>query len=140
MHTRRDFFRRSVGMGLAAGLAGGVALPGRSYGAVGGGHSGNLGAVTAQLWGTGLFIGNEFQGWSDATRQNVFATVAGWGFNFVCPKGMPAATRSTWYSIRRPAPELEELGPRQGAGVRPVYLLRPEFLRPRRPDLLGAGQ
>lgn len=127
-HTRRDFFRRSVRMGLAAGLVGGVASPGRSYGAVGGGHSGNLGAVTAQLWGTGLFIGNEFQGWSDTTRQNVFATIAGWGFNFVCPK--VGGYGSTWYSSDAQLQNWKNWAHAKGIGFVPfIYSVPSSYVR-----------
>src|SRR5438270_13423654 len=93
--SRRGFLRTAAG-GAAGLAAGGLILPGASYGAVGGGHSGNLGAITSQLWGTGLYIGNEFQGWSDTQRQAAFHNVASWGFNFVCPKVGGYGT--TWYS------------------------------------------
>jgi hypothetical protein len=80
----------------AVAAPGGLVQPGRAVAAVGGGHSGNLAAVTKQLWGTGLFVGNEFLNWSDATRQNVFAQIHGWGFGFVCPK--VGGNGSTWYT------------------------------------------
>jgi hypothetical protein len=46
----------------------------------------DLGTIDNVLWGTGLYIGNEFLNWSDQTRFNVFAQVANWGFYFVSPK------------------------------------------------------
>lgn len=59
------------------------ALPSLRQGGVG---AQDLGNITNQLWGTGLYIGNEYRNWSDQTRFNVFAQIAGWGFDFVCPK------------------------------------------------------
>lgn len=64
--------------------------------AVGGGHSGNLSAITAVLRGNGLYIGNEFHGWSDAQRYSAFSTIRSWGFDFVCPK--VGSYGRTWYS------------------------------------------
>jgi len=93
--TRRGFLR-AAGGAVAGVAAGGLWRPGGASGAVGGGHSGNLGAVTTQLRGTGLYIGNEFQNWSDATRQSVFSTIRSWGFDFVCPK--VGGYGSTWFS------------------------------------------
>jgi hypothetical protein len=92
---RRSLSRREWLRAVAGGSAA-LALTGGARAAVGGGHGGNLGAITNVLWGTGLYIGNEFQGWSDTTRQNVFAQVRNWGFGFVCPK--VGGYGSTWYS------------------------------------------
>ncbi|HET6383571.1 MAG TPA: hypothetical protein VFJ58_09290 [Armatimonadota bacterium] len=51
-----------------------------------GGHGGDLSAVTNAINGPGLYIGNEFKGWTDVQRQLAFASAARWGFTFVCPK------------------------------------------------------
>ena len=83
--SRRDLLRATAA-GAAGIVAGGLARPAAAIGAVGGGHHGNLGAITKQLWGTGLFVGNEFLDWSNATRRHVFAQIHGWKFDFVCPK------------------------------------------------------
>ena len=93
--SRRDLLRAAAA-GAAGIVAGGLARPAAAIGAVGGGHTGNLGAITKQLSGTGLFIGNEFVDWSDATRREVFARIRDWKFNFVCPK--VGGYGSTWYS------------------------------------------
>src|SRR4051794_23745100 len=83
--SRRDFLKVTAA-GAAGLLAGGLARPAAALGAVGGGHHGNLGAITKQLKGTGLFVGNEFLHWNDATRRKVFAQIRHWKFDFVCPK------------------------------------------------------
>jgi hypothetical protein len=92
---RRDVLRAAAA-GVAGIVAGGLARPTATLGAVGGGHHGNLGAITKQLWGTGLFIGNEFEEWSNSTRRSVFSRIRGWKFDFVCPKVGGYGT--TWYS------------------------------------------
>lgn len=61
----------------------------------GGIRSFDLGTIDNVLWGTGLYIGNEFLNWSDATRFSVFDRVAAWGFNFVTPK--VGGYGSTWF-------------------------------------------
>lgn len=68
----------------------------RSPAAVGGGASGNLAAVQAALYGTGLFVGNNGDGLTDAQWLAKFTQVANWGFDFICPK--VGGYGSTWYS------------------------------------------
>jgi hypothetical protein len=96
--SRRDLLKATAA-GAAGILAGGLARPAESLGAVGGGHHGNLAAITKQLWGTGLFVGNEFLHWSNTTRRRVFAQIRHWKFDFVCPK--VGGYGSTWYSSDR---------------------------------------
>src|SRR5262245_43735313 len=85
--SRRRLLKAAAG---AVGVvAAGVARPPAAVGAVGGGHGGNLGAITKQLSGTGLFIGNEFLDWSDTTRRNVFAQIG-------CDLGMMLRTGWSW--------------------------------------------
>jgi hypothetical protein len=55
----------------------------------------DLGTITNVLWGTGLYIGNEYYNWSDSTKAAVHAQVAAWGFDFVSPK--VGGYGSTWY-------------------------------------------
>jgi hypothetical protein len=55
----------------------------------------DLGNIDNVLWGTGLYIGNEYLNWSDATKAAVHAQIANWGFYFVCPK--VGGYGSTWY-------------------------------------------
>jgi hypothetical protein len=55
----------------------------------------DLNNILNVLWGTGLYIGNEYYNWSDDTKAAVHAQVASWGFNFVCPK--VGGYGSTWY-------------------------------------------
>lgn len=98
--SRRELLRLAAqgAAGLTVvGLAGGGLLaPRAAKAAVGGGHGGNLGAVTAQLTGTGLYIDHEFTTWSTATRAANLAQIRGWGFDFICPK--VGSDGSTWYS------------------------------------------
>jgi hypothetical protein len=55
----------------------------------------DLGTIDSVLWGTGLYIGNEFRNWSDATRNAVFNQIANWGFYFASPK--VGGYGVTWY-------------------------------------------
>jgi hypothetical protein len=90
---------KAMAAGAAGIVAGGLARPAAAIGAVGGGHHGNLHAITKQLRGNGLFIGNEFLDWSNAERRHVFARIHRWKFDFVCPK--VGGYGSTWYSSDR---------------------------------------
>lgn len=93
--SRREWLRAAAAG--AAGVAGaGLFGPSPAVGAVGGGHNGNLAAVTAQLTGTGLYIDREFTTWSETTRQANLKTIRSWGFRFICPKVGSSGT--TWYS------------------------------------------
>lgn len=55
----------------------------------------DLNNITNVLWGTGLYIGNEYYYWSDSTKASVHAQVRSWGFDFVSPK--VGGYGSTWY-------------------------------------------
>jgi hypothetical protein len=66
-----------------------------SLGDGGGINPDDLGNITNVLWGTGLYIGNEYYNWSDSYKAAVHAQVANWGFNFVCPK--VGGYGYTWY-------------------------------------------
>jgi hypothetical protein len=55
----------------------------------------DLNNILNVLWGTGLYIGNEYYNWSDSTKANVHAQVRSWGFDFVCPK--VGGYGATWY-------------------------------------------
>lgn len=45
-----------------------------------------LAAVTAQLSGVGVYIGNEWLDWDDNARRFALAKIRAWGFDFACPK------------------------------------------------------
>lgn len=64
--------------------------------ASGGKTGGNLTAIQAALYGTGLFVGNDGDGLSDAQWLALFTKISNWGFDFVCPK--VGGYGSTWYS------------------------------------------
>jgi hypothetical protein len=55
----------------------------------------DLNNILTVLWGTGLYIGNEYYNWSDDTKAAVHAQVRAWGFDFVSPK--VGGYGSTWY-------------------------------------------
>ncbi len=54
-----------------------------------------LAAVTSQLNGVGVYVGNGWYDWDDAMRRFVLAKVRGWGFDFICPK--VGGYGRTWY-------------------------------------------
>jgi hypothetical protein len=45
-----------------------------------------MAAVTAQLSGVGVYIGNDWLDWDDNARRFAMAKIRAWGFDFVCPK------------------------------------------------------
>jgi len=55
----------------------------------------DLGTIDNVLWGTGLYVGNEWLNWSEQTLFNVIAQVANWGFYFITPK--VGGYGYTWY-------------------------------------------
>jgi hypothetical protein len=55
----------------------------------------DLGTIDNVLWGTGLYVGNEWQNWSEQTRFDVISQVASWGFYFISPK--VGGYGYTWY-------------------------------------------
>ena len=124
--SRGDLLKATAAGGAGI-VAVGLARPATAIGAIGGGHKGNLGAITKQLKGTGLFIGNEFVDWSNATRRDVFARIRGWKFDFVCPK--VGGYGSTWYSSDQELRDCE-LGPRCRPRLRTVHLLGPRLQHP----------
>lgn len=71
-----------------------------------------LTAVTAQLSGVGVYIGNEWQDFSDAGRRFALARVRSWGFDFVCPKvgGYARSTYRDADDLRRWAAEARGVG------------------------------
>jgi hypothetical protein len=55
----------------------------------------DLNNILNVLWGTGLYVGNEYYNWSDSTKASVAAQIRSWGFDFMCPK--VGGYGSTWY-------------------------------------------
>lgn len=96
--------------------------------AVGGGTGGNLAAVNAALQGTGLFIGNEGQNWTDAQWQNAFNRISAWGFDFVCPK--VGGYGYTWYASDTQLQNWRAMANSVGLGYCPfIYSIPSTYVR-----------
>ncbi len=88
----------------------------------------DLGNIDNVLWGTGLYIGNEFLNWSDSTRANVFAQIANWGFYFASPK--VGGYGSTWYGSAAQLNSWRDMCWNNGIGFAPfIYSVPNSYYR-----------
>ncbi len=88
----------------------------------------DLGTIDNVLWGTGLYIGNEFLNWSDNTRANVFAQIANWGFWFASPK--VGGYGSTWYGSDNQLRSWRDMCWNNGIGFAPfIYSIPSTYYR-----------
>ena len=58
--------------------------------------AGSLSSITSVLFGSGLYIGNEFEYWTETQMQTAFEQIRSWGFHFICPK--VGGYGETWYT------------------------------------------